>query len=75
MFRHNTAKIAEKANLTGWVRNNPDGTVEAVFEGEEDDMDAVISWCRKGTLGAKVSKVDVKEEKYEGGFGDFHIII
>ena len=75
MFRHNTAKIAEKANLTGWVRNNPYGTVEAVFEGEEEDLDKVVSWCKKGPLGSKVTKVEVKEEKFKGEFEAFHITI
>ena len=75
MFRHNTAKMAEKADVKGWVRNNPDGTVEAVFEGEEEDLEKVISWCRRGSIGAKVEKVELKEEKFTGEFEDFHITI
>lgn len=73
MFRHNTAKIAEKADVKGWVRNNPDGSVEAVFEGEEGDLVKVLTWCRKGTIGSNVDRVDVTEEDYKGEFDEFHI--
>jgi len=75
MFRHNTAKIAEKANVSGWVRNNADGSVEAVFEGEEENLEKVISWCRKGPLGSKVYRVDVTEENFKNEFEAFHITI
>ena len=75
MFRHNAAKMAGRANVNGWVRNNPEGTVEAVFEGEEGDVEKVLSWCRKGTIGSKIDRVDITEETYKGEFEDFHIII
>ena len=73
MFRHNAAKMAEKSDVKGWVRNNPDGTVEAVFEGEDADLEKVISWCRKGPIGSKIDRVDVKEERFTGKFDDFEI--
>ncbi len=75
MFRHNAAKMASKASVNGWVRNNPEGTVEAVFEGEEEDVEKVLSWCRKGTIGSKVDRVDITEEAYKDEFEDFHIVI
>ena len=75
MFRHNAARIAERSNVKGWVRNNPDGTVEAVFEGEEEDLDVVLNWCRKGPVGSKVERIDVNEEKFKDEFETFHITI
>ena len=75
LFRHNAGKIADRLNVTGWVRNNPDGTVEAVFEGEEEALEKIISWCRKGTIGARVDGVDIEEEPYKGEFESFHITI
>ncbi len=75
MFRHNAGKIADRLNITGWVRNNPDGTVEAVFEGNEDSLEKIISWCRKGPIGARIDKVNIKEESYRGEFEAFHITI
>ncbi|MBI4009722.1 MAG: acylphosphatase [Candidatus Aenigmarchaeota archaeon] len=73
MFRHNVAKIAEKANIKGWVRNNPDGTVEAVFEGKEETLEKVLNWCRKGPIGSKIEKVEVKEEEFKDEFEAFYI--
>jgi len=75
MFRHNMAKIAEKANVKGWVRNNPDGSVEAVFEGEEEDIEKVINWCRKGPIGSKIEKAEVKEEEFKDEFEAFYITV
>ena len=48
------------------MRNRPDGTVEAVFEGEAVDVDALVDLCRKGPRGADVERVDVAEESPEG---------
>lgn len=75
MFRHNTAKTAEKAGVKGWVRNNPDGTLEAVFEGEDTELEKVINWCRKGPIGSKIDRVEVREEKFTGEFDGFQITI
>jgi acylphosphatase len=73
-FRHNTKKVADKLNIKGWVKNNLDDTVEAVFEGENDSVDRIVEWCQKGPIGAKVEKVDVKEEKYRNEFKNFSIV-
>ncbi len=72
-FRANTADVAARHNVKGWVRNNPDGTVEAVFEGAEEDVKELILWCRKGPPGARVDDVRVKWEDYTGEFDDFRI--
>jgi acylphosphatase len=52
------------------VRNNPDGTVEAVFEGDRDRVDSMLVWCRRGPSGAYVEDVDVEwtEPRDEHGF-------
>ncbi len=73
-FRHNTKKIADKLDVKGWVRNNPNDTVEITAEGNDDAIEKLLNWCRKGPIGAKVNRVEVKEEKYKNEFKDFSII-
>ncbi|ADP77339.1 acylphosphatase [Methanothermus fervidus DSM 2088] len=72
-FRANTKKVAEKHGVKGWVRNLPDGRVEAVLEGEKEDVEKVIEFCREGPPLAKVTNVDVKWEKYKGEFRNFEV--
>jgi acylphosphatase len=52
--------------VAGWVRNNWDGTVEAVFEGEPDAVERLIDFCRQGPRGAQVERTEVHEEEPEG---------
>lgn len=73
-FRHETKLRAIRNNVTGWVRNLPDGRVEAVFEGEKESVEAMIEFCRRGPPGAKVEKVEVIWEEPKGEFKDFRII-
>ncbi|WP_038057379.1 acylphosphatase [Thermodesulfobacterium hydrogeniphilum] len=72
-FRAYTEAEAKKLGVKGWVRNLPDGRVEAVFEGEDGAVDQMIAWCHKGSPHAKVTKVEVIEEPYKGEFTDFEI--
>ena len=72
-FRMETKRVAESYNVSGWVRNNRNGTVEAIFEGEKDDVASVIEWCKKGPSHSKVSRVDIAEENYTGDFCGFNI--
>jgi acylphosphatase len=72
-FRAETQRAAMNFNLTGWVRNTADGRVEAVFEGEEENVDKMLAWCRIGPPAARVENVTIKEEPYTGGFSDFSI--
>jgi len=60
------ATRARGRGVAGWVRNRPDGTVEAALEGESDAVDAVVAACRDGPRGADVSAVDVSDEEPEG---------
>ena len=65
-FRETARRRAESARLSGWVRNNPDGSVEAVFEGEPKAVERLVDWCREGPRGARVEWVDVASEEPEG---------
>ena len=68
-FREATRKRAESRGLAGWIRNNDDGTVEAVFEGAADDVDALVAFVHDGPSAAKVDRVDIEDSDPEGGDG------
>ena len=72
-FRVETRYEAMKRNVAGWVRNTSGGRVEAIFEGEREDVEKLIDFCRKGPLGARVTKIDVQCEEYSVEFKDFKI--
>lgn len=72
-FRFNTASKARKLGIRGWVRNLPDGRVEAVLEGEKSAVDKLIEWCRVGPPGAIVEDLELAYEQYTGEFEDFRI--
>ena len=72
-FRSETRDEAVKHRVTGWVRNLPDGRVEAVFEGDKEKVEKLIEFCRRGPPGARVAKVEVRWEPYKGEFKDFRI--
>jgi len=72
-FRHYTVKMARSLNLGGWVRNLGDGRVEAVIEGDDDLVDAMLAWCGRGPSLAHVAHVDVQEEPCSGEYEDFSI--
>jgi acylphosphatase len=61
-FRETCARLARAAGVTGWIRNRPDGRVEAVFEGEPEAVDGLVSWCRHGPPRAEVTGIEVREE-------------
>ena len=61
-FRYAVARAAQSRSVSGWVRNRPDGTVEAVFEGEPEAVDSLVRMCREGPRGAEVDGVEVVEE-------------
>jgi acylphosphatase len=72
-FRTETQRTARQHNLTGWVKNLPDGRVEAVFEGEEAAVEKAVQWCHHGPPSAMVTKVSVKKEPWAGEFETFSI--
>jgi acylphosphatase len=68
-FRFEMRDRAHSRGLGGWVRNAPDGAVEAVFEGSAEDVDAILAWCRRGPRGASVEQVESVEETPAGETG------
>jgi len=72
-FRSETQYEAKKRGVKGWVRNLPDGRVEAVFEGEEEKVKELINFCKHGPPGARVTSVEVRWENYTGEFKNFEI--
>jgi acylphosphatase len=73
-FRANTRWKALSLGLTGWVRNLQDGRVEITAEGPEDAVNRLIDWCHIGPRGARVTSVQVFEEKPRGDFESFDIL-
>ncbi len=69
-FRAEAQDRASSFGLSGWVRNNLDGTVEAVFEGDRERVESMVEWCRRGPSGAVVENVEVawEEPRGEAGF-------
>lgn len=65
-FRDTMRRRAQARNVTGWVTNRGDGTVEAALEGREADVEALLGFCRQGPADAEVERVDVREEPPEG---------
>ena len=53
-FRASTQETARQFKIKGWVRNTPDGNVEAHIQGEESSVDKMLSWCSQGPPGARV---------------------
>jgi acylphosphatase len=72
-FRQYTQQTAIGLNVTGWVKNLPDGSVAGCFEGEEKDVRALIDWCRKGPQWARVDQVTVENGPFRGEFMGFNI--
>ena len=72
-FRVETKRAADGFGVCGWVTNRRDGTVEALFEGEQDRVDAVLEWCKEGPAHAQVSDIKVDREVYTGEFREFEI--
>lgn len=72
-YRSNTRRRALELGLTGWVRNLPDGRVEAVVEGEEDQVDRLVQWCRRGPRSAVVTGLEVERETPTGEFEAFRV--
>jgi acylphosphatase len=72
-YRMETQGAAGRIGVNGWVRNLPDGTVEAVFEGEKDRVTSMLNWCQKGPPNSRVDQVKVDWQDYSGEFSDFKV--
>lgn len=68
-YRYFTRDEAVRLGVNGWVRNVPDGRVEAVFEGSRNTVETLIRWCHKGSTAARVKDVVVEYEEPQGLLG------
>jgi acylphosphatase len=73
-FRAEAQERARSLGVSGWVRNARDGAVEAVFEGEDERVDAIVAWCERGPAGARVDRVEVGWEQPAGERG-FRVVV
>ena len=73
-FRDSTRREAVTLGVLGWVRNRPNGTVEVLAEGPEDNVKKLVFWCHHGPTVAKVQRVYETIEEWEGEFKSFDII-
>jgi acylphosphatase len=72
-FRWATQRQALKLGLTGWVRNQPDGTVRVMAEGDHERLDLLLAWARTGPDHARVDRVDTAWSDAAGKFTSFEI--
>ncbi len=72
-FRYTMEQIASASDVTGWAKNRIDGNVEAVLEGNRENVEKVIEWSHQGSSGAIVKNVEVDWKDYTGEFKDFSI--
>ena len=72
-FRSETKREAARHSVSGWVRNLPDDRVEALFEGEQENVKKLLEFCKRGPPGAEVTRIDVRWETYSGEFRGFEI--
>jgi acylphosphatase len=72
-FRDSTRREAESHGVSGWVKNRDDGSVEAVFEGPADAVEAVLEWCRSGPSRAHVEDMHVSVEEESDGLDGFEV--
>jgi acylphosphatase len=72
-FRMETRNAARQRGATGWVRNLPDGTVEAVMEGSKEAVESLLEWCGRGPRLSRVGKLDITRESYTGEYDSFEV--
>ncbi|MBI2624838.1 MAG: acylphosphatase [Candidatus Nealsonbacteria bacterium] len=71
LFRYTANIRANKLLIKGWIRNLKDGRVEAVFEGEKENIEKMLEWARIGPFFAKVEKIDIEWQEHKGEFNNF----
>lgn len=74
-FRHFTRKNADKIGITGWVKNLPDGRVEALFQGPEQKVNELIDRCKEGPISAYVKEIDVNKAEDTKDHDSFEVIL
>lgn len=73
-FRHHTQCRAVELGVTGWVRNQTDGSVEGLFEGSDAAVSALVEWCRSGPPAARVERLDISVGEPTNEFSTFKIV-
>ena len=73
-FRQSLKVMAKKNNIFGWVKNLQDGRVEAVLEGNEENVSRLVEWAHGGPANARVEEVDIRNEKFTGEFSKFDVL-
>lgn len=73
-FRDSTVRKAKSLNLTGWVRNEKEGSVKILAVGLEENIKNLYEWCKRGPLLAKVRQVDIEWINRKSEFADFKLI-
>ncbi len=73
-FRASLRDVARSCRVNGWVRNRPDGSVEAVLQGREEDVNSVLKWARHGPRGAQVESVTAMKQELSKTLTDFQIV-
>ncbi len=67
-FRASAQEQARALGVTGWIQNQSDGSVAAVFEGDQEAISQILSWCKVGSPSSRVDSVESKDIAYTGGF-------
>lgn len=73
-FRQAMRVMAIKNNVTGWVRNLDDGRVEAVLEGDTENVTTLVEWAHGGPANARVQDVEIRNETHSGEFTEFNVL-
>ncbi|MGD8299830.1 MAG: acylphosphatase [Nitrosopumilaceae archaeon] len=73
-FRQALKVKAIQNDVFGWVRNLDDGRVEAVLEGDSENVNTLVEWCHGGPANARVEDVDIRNEKYSDEFSKFDVL-
>ena len=73
-FRQSTRVMAIKNNVNGWIRNLDDGRVEIVAEGETQNIDNLVTWCKTGSANSRVDEFELLNEDSTGEFENFDVI-
>lgn len=72
-YRQSTREKALQLGLTGWIKNNADGSVTAVFEGEIQAIEQAVRWCEQGPAAAQVSEVASRWQEFQDAFQTFAV--
>ena len=73
-FRQALKVVAKKNNVLGWVRNQKDGRVEAILEGDNKSINSVIEWTRIGPANSRVDDIEVSNEEFKNEFSTFNVL-